>query len=102
MVGERFVGAVDPALQFRVRLLASCGDPLAPNPEGLPMDAEDDFECEEGVFEGEPKQRVVGEGNTGAGQGAYEFLLLATVVVDEKAESISGEVEPEVKFQIKV
>ena len=39
MVGERFVGAVDASLEFGLCFLASCGNPFAPNPEGLPMDA---------------------------------------------------------------
>ena len=81
MVGERFVGAVNPLLEFRLSLLASSGYTLEPDPEGFPVDAEDDLQREEGVLKGEPQEGGVGEGNTGSREGADEFLLLALSLI---------------------
>ena len=45
MVGERFMGPVDSALQFRQGFLAACREAFQPEKKGLPVDSKDDLEC---------------------------------------------------------
>ena len=61
MVGERFVGTVDPLLEFRLPLLAAGGNSLEPDPQGFPVDTEDHLQGEEGILLGEAQQRGVRE-----------------------------------------
>ena len=51
MVGERFMGPVDSALQFRKGFLATSLVAFQPEKKGLPVDTKDDLECQERVFE---------------------------------------------------
>jgi len=51
VVGERFMGPVDSALQFREGFLAASLMAIQPKKKGLPVDAKNDLKCEERVFE---------------------------------------------------
>jgi hypothetical protein len=48
------------------------------------------------------QQFGVGERKTGSGQGADEFLVLTSVIVDQQSETFPGKVKPKVEFQIQV
>lgn len=94
--------SVDSALEFGLGLLSAGLQPLEPEEERLPMDAEDDPKGEEGVFEGKPQKSAVSEGNAFSGQGAEEFALLAAVIVDENTQGFLRKVEPEIEFEIEI
>jgi hypothetical protein len=102
VVGERFMGPMDSALQFRKGFLVASRVAFQPEKEGLPVDAKDDLECQEWVFERKEQEVPIGEGDHDPGENTYELSLLTPVVIDEDLKALSWELKAELKLQIEV
>jgi hypothetical protein len=102
MVGERFMGSMDPFLKFGFEFLAACLETLHPDEKGLPVNAQDDLKRQEGILQGKVKEVAVIQGNTLTGQHADQFTLSAPVVIDEHLKSLSGKVKPKFEFKIEI
>jgi hypothetical protein len=102
MVGERFVGTVDPLLEFRLPFLAAGGDSLDPDPQGFPVDPEDHLESEKRILQGEAEKRGVRQRDPVPRQHADEFLFPSSVIVDEQTQSFPGLVESEIELKVEV
>jgi hypothetical protein len=102
VVGERFMGSMDPFLKFGFEFLAACLETLPPDQKGLPVNAQDDLKRQEGILQGKVKEVAVIQGNTLTGQHADQFTLSAPVVIDEHLKSLSGKVKPKFEFKIEI
>jgi hypothetical protein len=102
MVGERFMGPVNSALEFRKGFLATCREAFQPEKKSLPVDAKDDLECQKRVFERKEQEISIGEGDSDPGENTDQLSLLGAVVIDEDLKALARELKTELKLQIEV
>jgi hypothetical protein len=69
-------------LKVRVTLLSSCLVSFEPEKKCLPVNAKNNLQGHERIFETEAKEVWVAQGNPLSAQEANQFTLLAPVIID--------------------
>ena len=98
MVGERFMGPVDSALQFGKGFFAACREAFHPEEKSLPVNAKNDLECQERVFERKEQEIQIGEGDSEPRENTDQLALFAAVVIDEDLKVLAWELKTELKL----
>ena len=98
MVGERFMGPVDSALQFGKGFFAACREAFHPEKKSLPVNAKNDLECQERVFERKEQEILIGEGDSDPRENTDQLALFAAVVIDEDLKVLAWELKTELKL----
>ena len=102
MVGERFMGPVDSALQFRQGFLAASREAFQPEKKSLPVNAKNDLECQERVFERKEQEMPIGERDSDPSENTDQLALFAAIVINEYLKTLARELKTELKLQIEV
>src|SRR5579859_487802 len=90
----------DIALGTGIGSLAVKRDTFQPQAKRMPMDEEDDLECDQGKFESEPGEVAIGKGRTTPGERADQDLFIALAVIHLDVQFFAGHMEAEIKPQI--
>lgn len=91
---------IDIALQIGSGLFAIKGEAFEPEEESVPVDEADDFEGNEGIFDGEGDEICSGELRSCAGQCGDQGFVRTLVIVNVNPQMSAGRLEAKIKLQI--